>query len=138
MSSSVQSAQTSTAVSTGVGISASVSVSLMTVTSPQAAFSIVNQLQLLLILPLIGTFMTNNVLLFIEGMDFASFNFGFMSPTKISYVEEKILDVTEAHDDEYLKKIGIEFKSTLFNQISLFQVVLLLITLHFIIFFSIS
>lgn len=77
-SSEVQTAQTVTQGVLAAGVLASVVAAGMSMSSPQGAFSIVNQFQLLILIPLAGTYLPEDVIAFITGMDFTMFSFDFI------------------------------------------------------------
>jgi hypothetical protein len=105
-------------------------VSVLRLSSPQSFYFIVNQLQLLMLLPLTGAFIPKDIIDFLVGMSFSNFNFDFISVDKIpifSHISEKL---GHDHDNEYLKDIGVESGSTLVNNLSLIFIYILLAFCH--------
>ena len=82
----------------------------------------VNQFQLILLLPLVGTYMPNSILLFIEGMNTALLSMNFLSVQNIPFVNSFIKGFTAERTDKFLNKIGIQYESTIINQVNLIAI----------------
>ncbi|CAI2380394.1 unnamed protein product [Moneuplotes crassus] len=111
----------STAAATGlVGSSAAIASvsSILSGSSISSFFSVMNSLQLAILLPLIPKYFPIDVLAFLKGMSFAMLSFDFIKLEEIPFVE----DITEWIDypqpDEYLGSIGMSSGSSLINYLS--------------------
>ena len=102
-----------------VGVGSAAFVSLLTMSSPQSMWFMVNQFQLLVLLPLTGAFIPQDLVDFFSGMSFVNFNFDFIPVVEVppfSYLKERLgFD----HSDSYLKDLGVNSGSTLVNTLSL-------------------
>ena len=124
MSETVQSSQTATRVVLCAGIILAFSSAVMSMSSPQSAFSIINQFQLLILLPLIGTYLPDDIVLFLSGMDFTLFSFSFIPI-------DKLLSFADSNpESSYLEQIGLKYKSSLLNNISLGISILAFVVIH--------
>ena len=126
----VETLNTVSAVSTTVGVNTFVVVAILTVSSPQGAFSMMNQQQLLLLLPLIGTDFPDKILQFIKGMDFALMNFQFLSPNSITQQDSWTSGISKKQEHEYLFSLGLESTSTLINQSGTIVLIVLVALAH--------
>jgi hypothetical protein len=107
-------------------------VSALRLSSPQSLYFIVNQLQLLMLLPLTGAFIPKDIIDFFVGMSFSNFNFDFIPVDKIPIFSHIFEKLGYDHDSEYLKDIGVESGSTLVNNLSLIFIYILLAFCHLI------
>lgn len=114
----------------GIGVGLSASVSLLTMSSPQAIWMMVNQFQLLMLLPLTSAFIPAEVIAYITGMNFVNFNFDFLPTNKAPGVEGVFEMLSVPQNDEYLQDIGLEYENSILNHASMFFVLLLYCSLH--------
>jgi hypothetical protein len=96
----------------GVGVAASMS-------SPQGSWSMINQFQIFILLPMLGAYMPFEVINFITGMGFTLFSFDFIPYKEIPGIKHTIQFLDYDQTDEYLDEVGIESGSSLINHISL-------------------
>lgn len=122
-------------VTIAIAILASVILSLTKLSSPQAAFSVINQYQLLLLLPLLRTYIPDQILLFIEGFDFMMFGTILPYLIKIESIDEWTNKFTEKIDDAYVSNIGVKYKSAIINCLHLIIMIILTITLNILLYF---
>lgn len=87
--------------------------------SPQSSLTMLNSVQLILLLPLIGTYLSANTLDFIRGMKFCLFSFDLMPESLFSSTKSY---VNFEQNNTYLYLIGLESGSTLLNIISVIGV----------------
>jgi hypothetical protein len=114
----------------GIGVGASIVSAALTTTSPQGAFSMINQFQMLLLLPLIGAYIPLEVIYFIVGMDFALFSFDFIPYTEAPGISHLALFLNVDQRNEYLQTIGFKSESSLMNNMSILFTIILTILLH--------
>ena len=98
--------------------------------SPQSMFSVLNQLQIFLLFPLLNFYLSKAVLDFYESLTWALGSIGFadlVGFNKDNFNRKIFKPFLEEQDDEKLKILGIEYKSTLTNLLPVFSMVLLLI-----------
>ena len=121
-----------TQAATGVGIGASAGSSLISMSSPAAIFIMINQFQMLLLLPLTGAYISDQVLFTITGMSMALFSFDFLKLEKISifYYLFDFLKINQLNSN--LTKIGINSGNTIINWFKLFWMIGIFIFLHWV------
>jgi hypothetical protein len=98
--------------------------------SSQGLWSMINQFQMYLLVPIIGADIADDVLEFLEGMEFALFSFSFIPFEKILFLEAPIENFEFPQDNNYLDSIGLESVSTIANQFQLFVMLGLLVIFH--------
>ena len=116
-----------------IGITVSVSASLLTSSSPQSIWLMVNQYQLYILLPLTGVYMPKDVINYLIGMEFTSFNLNFLNAKETFKFDELLHDIDSEENDWYRTEIGIESQSAIVNQISLLFGLLLLALIHLVV-----
>ena len=95
------------------------------ISSPQAFWSMLNQYQLFLTLPLLPPYIPPKVLYFISEFDFFSFNFGFLSE-----IIPDFLDVEMPQSIRGLEVLGYSSQSFLVSFLNSGRTLLALITVH--------
>ena len=75
----------------------------------QSSLAMINSIQLLLLLPLIGSYLPQNVIQFIWAMKFSLLNFDFLSKLKVNYVRN-LIDFDQSNSS--LNLIGLESGSS--------------------------
>jgi hypothetical protein len=103
----------------GVGTAVSLVNSLTGNSSPQSTLSMINAVQLLLLLPLIGAYLPVDVYEFIVAMSFSLFNFDFLSPEKSTSFDKTIDNFDFTQENAYLSDIGFGSGNSILNTISL-------------------
>lgn len=104
----------------GAGMGINAVSSFLGNSSFQSSFSMMNFIQILLILPLIGAFMPLKVIDFIRSMSFGMFNFDFIpQPFDVSTGNGAYI-ITFDQSNDYLNLIGLESGSSFVNLISSF------------------
>jgi len=113
-----------------VAVGVSFSTAIVKSVSPQSAFTIVNQFQLYILLPMIGAHIPEKVLSFIEGMSFTMFSFSFIPYDSIPLSSEisSLLDYDQS--DAYIDSIGMTSGSALINQLALISIYLVIFMIH--------
>ena len=126
----VESAMTMSQTATGVAMAAGMAVSALTMSSPQWMWFMVNQLQLMMLLPLTGAFMPKSILDYLSGMTFVNFNFDFIPVHWIPMVNPLFEEYGYEHNNSYLKEVGVESGNTFINNFQLLLTFTMLISLH--------
>ena len=104
--------------------------SFMSFSSPQAIWMIANQFQLMLLLPLTGAFIPEDVVNYFTGGSFTNFNFDFI-PTIKSPVGISLKDFFgDSLNSDSLANLGATYKWWLLNHISLITMIIVWVTLH--------
>ena len=80
---------------------------------------------------MIGAYVPNNVVSFLQGVDFCLFNFNFISIPKSGYYGDFVEFFSWSSNDSYLSSIGVDSVWMVINQVKLFSTFLLLLILHF-------
>jgi hypothetical protein len=107
-----------------------VALSVLSMSSPQSIWFIINQLQLLMLLPLTGAFIPQDVVDYFKAMSFSNFDFDFLSVDKIPVFSHISGVFGYDHDSEYLRDIDVESGSTLVNILGLIFIYMLLVLCH--------
>jgi cysteine-rich repeat protein len=128
---SIATASTLTSVVVALGISLSIVNALMNNSSISGSFSMLNAVQLILLLPLIGAYLPDDVLSFIRGMDFSLMNFDIFDFYDSKNIDNQFginFDFEQA--DPYLYLIGLESGSTLINMMKIVELSMIIPMLH--------
>ena len=126
----IKKAQTATQSTIGASMGVAAAVSLMNMSSPVGIWSIINQFQMLMLLLLTGAFIPLTVRHYLSGMDFVSLNFDFIPFIEVPLISDLYLWMKfEQHNDD-LKDIGLDYGSTVVNNISFLVILLIFVTIH--------
>ena len=104
-----------------IGLTLSLLNALLSGGSPQTSFSMFNSIQLILLLPLIGTYMPFDVLSFIIGMDFSMFSINIFDIHLEDFIPKWTYLLDFEQKDLYLSLIGLESGSSILNVFDIFQ-----------------
>lgn len=116
-------AQTTSNVAIGSAAASSGATSAIAGSSPQGIWSMLNQFQFFLLLPLIGAFVPDAVIDFFQGFEFVTFNFDFMSLDSIPYYKDFKSYFNCDNDSSYLSNIGVQSSCAIVNHIKLFFII---------------
>ncbi|CAI2376836.1 unnamed protein product [Moneuplotes crassus] len=95
---------------------------ISSVSSPQGAWSMINQFQILMLMPLTGSFFPSDVIMLLTGMDFTLISFSFIPIPRIPGIRE-FLDLYDFEQrDEYIYEMDIKSGSTFVNTFNLLAV----------------
>lgn len=75
---------------------------ISSLSSPQGSWSMVNQFQIMMLMPLTGAFFPSDVILFLTGMDFSYINLGFIPIPEIPGIDEFCNLFDYEQKDKYL------------------------------------
>ncbi|CAI2381221.1 unnamed protein product [Moneuplotes crassus] len=109
--------------------------SVLSLSSVNSIFSIMNSLQLAVLLPLITDYFSTKVLDFLSGMGFTMMSFDFIKFKDLPLIKEISEWVSYPQSDEYLNSLGMRSGSSVVNYLSLMAVLIFLGVIHFGIFF---
>lgn len=102
--------------------------------SIQALWSMINQFQFYILIPMVGAFIPYQLLEFLEGLDFTLFNFDFI-PVSNKGTFGGFLEYFECdEEDDYLVSIGIESACALVNNVKIILMIALFILIHIFVF----
>jgi len=107
--------------------------SLVSLSSPAALWTMVNQIQLILLLILTKTSIPDRVYELITSNAFSSFSFEFLKVDKISFIDVPKGWLETDQGDEDLEAIGVEYFHTYNNIFSLILIIIFAVPLHIII-----
>jgi hypothetical protein len=104
-------------VSNGVGIAAAVAISVVNLSSPATIFSILNQLQLTMLLTLTGAYLDPMVKIFFAGNRAFQFSFSFIPFKEIPFYRypSKELDFPQRSDSYLFLVCFLEVRSPTFS-----------------------
>lgn len=106
MSSEAEATMVTTQGTLAAGVAFSAGAAFSSLASPQSAFSMVNQFQLILLIPLITKYLPTDILLFILGMDFTMLSFDFIPIADIPFVNGFISKFDFDQKNAYYQEIG--------------------------------
>ncbi|CAI2365377.1 unnamed protein product [Moneuplotes crassus] len=117
---------------TQVGIAVGISVlnAVLVGTPPTSLWSLLNQLQMLLLLMLIDEYTPSDINEFLEGTAFVMFNFNFIPTADIPFIDIPIDWLDFGEPGEKIQNLGIESFSTFVNNFSLICAFILVTALH--------
>ena len=97
--------------------------------SPQGAWAIINQFQIIILLPLMFGSFNTKVINYILSLEAALFSFNFISVQ--DWVPKNFIDTFDFHQpNEYLNIIELESGSTLINNLSLIFILTVCMIIH--------
>ena len=105
--------------------------SVMSVSSSQGSFSLLNLLQLFILLPMIGKYLPPKIIAFILGMDFSLFSFDFIPFEDIPFAQSINKFFSFSQKDKYLNEIGLKSGSSFVNHLRLMILFALIFMVHF-------
>ncbi|CAI2375332.1 unnamed protein product [Moneuplotes crassus] len=113
-----------------IGVIATIATSITSLSSPNGIYSIINQLQLYALLPMVGSFLTAKVANVILGMDFTLLSFDFMQ-TRIIWPFCTLNNcMSYPQEDSYLENLGYRSGSSLINTLPILCILIFLMTFH--------
>ncbi|CAI2379148.1 unnamed protein product [Moneuplotes crassus] len=125
-------ASTAAQAAAGVAMALAAASSVVSMSSPVGMFSMINQLQLYILLPMLPPYFPAKVGDFILGMDFAFVSLDFIPTDDIPLVKEIKKLVSYPQSDEYLNEIGISSGSSIVNYLPMVVIIVLIGFLHLI------
>jgi len=114
--------------SVGLGVISSVAGS-----SGQSAWALLNQFQLVLMLPFLKSFLTAEFIFFIRDFEFALFNFSFLDFFDLPVVNQDEDTLHYIQPDSIYEENNIESGSFLINQVNLLKSLIITFIIHMII-----
>jgi len=114
----IKSVQTTSQATIGASVAVGGIASILSSSSSNGAFSSVNQFQLYLLLPLVGAYIHQDVLDFLQGFEFVSFNIPFIKVDKLEVIKYPAKYFDFGSSTKYLTSIGIKYSSTIRNLLS--------------------
>jgi hypothetical protein len=130
ISSTAQTASTATSITVAVSTSASIATSMLKASSPSGMWSLFNQLQMLILLLLIDTFVPVDVSDYIQQQSFAMMNFNFIPTQEIPYLNypNELMDYKQ--DNEIMEGLGFQWRSTFNNLYSFLIAMAVIVFVH--------
>ena len=108
-----------------------ITVSTFSASGGSSLWSLIHQLQLLMLFLMIPTYIAKDVIVFLEANDFILFTFDFIPSTEMPFVK-KICDWMDSEQTlEALENLGLGSKSTFVNLFSLLTTTVGIAALHF-------
>ena len=119
-------------INASVVVSLALSFLLSSFTSSNGLFSLINQYQLLILLPMM-TFIDPEVIDIIIGVDFSMLSFDFLPIKNVPLIKEIPIQISRLQPEEYLNSIGLQSISCLVNNLSGLSIFLMIWIVHAII-----
>ena len=107
-----------------------IAISFLNMSSPIGVWSIINQFQMFMLLILTGAFIPEIIRQYLAGMDFVSLNFDFIPFIDVIYISDLYLWMKFDQTNHNLEDIGLDYGSTVVNNISFLVILLIFIILH--------
>ncbi|CAI2381297.1 unnamed protein product [Moneuplotes crassus] len=104
--------------------------SILSLSSVNSIFSIMNSLQLAILLPMIPDYFSPKVLAFLNEMRFTVLSFDFIKFKDIPFVEALSDWVSYPQSNEYLNSLGMRSGSSVINYLSLLVIIMLVCVIH--------
>ena len=108
-------------------------ISIINKLSPIGMWSLINQFQLLMLLLLTGTYMPKTVRQYLSNMDIVLFNLDFIPISRLPLISNLYDYMSFEQDNENMTDFGIDYGSTLVNNISFLFFMLLFIIAYLIV-----
>ncbi|CAI2379341.1 unnamed protein product [Moneuplotes crassus] len=108
----------------------SVASSILSLSSLSGIFSMINSLQLLILLPLVPEFFSKKVMSILTGVSFTMLSFDFIKVKDIPLIVELTEWVSYPQSDEYLNEIGLNSGSSVINYLSIMAIAILIGFIH--------
>ena len=107
---------------------------LLSTSSLNDVFVSINQFQLYILIPLTGAYIHKNLLNYISGFKFATFNFdNIIDFKKVVLFKYVAIHYDDTNSDSYLNSIDIKYRSAFRNSLSLLFIFSIIIIIHIII-----
>ena len=129
----IKKAQTTTQATIGIAMTTAAVVSMVNMTSPIGIWSIIHLFQMLLLLILTGAFIPETVRRYLIGSDFTQLSFNFIPICKVPFFSDLCSNAKFEQQSNDLRDIGIEYQSTIINNIQLCTIIIILILSHILI-----
>jgi hypothetical protein len=107
-------------VATGVAIS--LCTAMLSMSSPQSIFSMINQFQMFILLPMIGAYIPPRVIQIFLGMNFSMFSFSFIPLENTPLIGDLFNFIDYDQNDDYFDTIGLTSGSAFLNSLTLMLV----------------
>ena len=118
-----------------IGVLFVIGASLLFMSSPNTLFSIINQFQLFILLPLIPNYFPAKLTDLILGMDFALLSFDFIPTDWIPFIKQVKKWIAYPQTDSYFNEIGLSSGSWIINYLPYMVFFIFLGLIHLLIFF---
>ena len=130
MPDNIRNAQIITKAMIGGIIVLAASVAIVSFTNPVGIWLIINLFQMLMLLILTGAFIPETVRRYLSGLNFVFLNFDFIPFHRIPFISHFYLWMKFEQMNDDLKDIGIDYGSSIINNISFVILTLMLIVAH--------
>lgn len=98
--------------------------------SPQGAWSTVNQFQMYMLIPLVGAYIHPIVIEFLKGFEFSTLSLDFIKFEKLFGFKDLTESFQIIEPDDYLNSVGLQYKAGFMNIFSMLSTIALIIILH--------
>ena len=130
MPDNIRNAQIITKAMIGGIIVLAASVAIVSFTNPVGIWLIINLFQMLMLLILTGAFIPETVRRYLSGLNFVFLNFDFIPFHRIPFISDFYQWMKFEQKNDNLRDIGIDFGSSITNNISFVILTLMLIVTH--------
>ena len=103
---------------------------LLSMTSPNTFWALVGQFQLMMLVPMLGGYLHDDVVKYCVGVDYSLFSFSFIPNLHLPGVQHALEYLDYKQEDEYLKEIDLESASSVVNLFKIFQTLSFIVILH--------
>ena len=96
----------------------------------QGLWALVNHFQLIILIPLLGTYLENDFKYFIHELEFVSFDFDFIDFIKFPFIDEQVEVMDYIQPDKLFRNHGTESGSFFNNHYGFFKMLLIIFILN--------
>ena len=114
----------------GLSIAIGLSQSVILGASISTMFNLLNQFQLLVLIPMLGAYLPSKIIEFLQGLKISMFSFDTKYIKDIPVIDQLITSMNFTQPDEYLLRIDFDSGSTLVNNACTVLGMFLTIILH--------
>ncbi|CAI2380617.1 unnamed protein product [Moneuplotes crassus] len=114
----------------GCSVVAASASSMLSLSSINSVFSLMNGMQLILLLPMVPDFLSPVVEAYLNGVSFAMFSFDFINIKDLWFISDISSSLSYPQTDNYLNDLGLRSKSSIANNLSLLLIVVLFGFVH--------
>ena len=134
-SSTISSSTTTAVAATSVTAvsAATVTTSLVSGGSPQSLWAMINQFQFFMLYPMIGAYVPDNIIDFLQGVNFCLFNFNFIPIPKSGPYKSFLNFFDWDQTSSYMSTIGLESVWMIVNQVKFVLVLIFVMILHLVV-----
>ncbi|CAI2380855.1 unnamed protein product [Moneuplotes crassus] len=119
-----------TTVFIGCSIMAASASSVLSLSSINSVFSLMNGMQLILLLPMVPGYLSPVVEAYLNGISFSMLSFDFINIKDLGFISDISGSLSYPQTDDYLNDLGLRSTSSIANNLTLLLIVILFGSIH--------